>query len=125
MKYLGIDFGLRRVGLAISEGEIASAYKTIKVKNFFDALEQVVQIAKKEGYEIIVVGLPEGKIGQTVIGFIKALRKKGFNVVEADETLSSQRALSQMIEEDISKKDRRVTDDRAAAIILQDWLDTK
>ncbi len=125
MKYLGIDFGLRRVGLAISEGNIASPFKTIEVKGVSDAVEKVSQIIPKEGFLKIVIGLPEGKMGQTVVGFIKALKKKGLNIVEADETLSSQRAISQMVKEDVSRKKRRVRDAFAAAIILQDWLDSK
>lgn len=125
MKYLGVDFGLKRIGLAISEGSLASPFKTIEVKNFFDAVEKISEISGKENFTEIVVGMPEGKMGQTVTGFINALRKKGVNVTEADETLSSRRAISQMIEQGRSKKERQFNDASAAAIILQDWLDQK
>ncbi len=124
-KYLGVDFGLKRIGLAISEGEIASPYQVVTVKNFSDGVEKILQIIKKEGFETIVVGLPEGKIGQTVVGFIKALRNKGLEVLEADETLSSKRAITQMISDGTNKKSRKLNDDTAAAIILQDWLDLR
>lgn len=125
MQYLGIDFGLKRVGLAISEGNIASPLKTLAVKNFSDALEKVIEIAQKMEPEKIVVGLPEGKIGQTVKGFIKALKREGFDILEADETLSSQQAISKMIELNIPRQKRKITDDIAAAIILQNWLDSR
>ena len=124
VKYLGLDFGLKRVGLAISEGTLASPFKILEVNNFQDALGQVVELVSKEKIDRVVVGLPEGKISKTVIGFIKALKKQGLDVESADETLSSQKALQQMIESDISKKGRRVNDSVAAAIILQDYLDS-
>lgn len=124
MHYLGIDFGLKRIGLAFSEGELATPFKTLEVRNFKDAIEQVRNIIEEEGVEQIVVGLPEGKIGQTVLGFIKALKKSGFKVIEADETLSTQRAAAQMIELGISRKNRQSNDATAAAIILQNYLDS-
>lgn len=124
MKYLGLDFGLKRIGLATSEGNLASPLTIIEVKNLKDAAEKIVELVEKEGFEKIIVGLPEGKMGQTVLGFIKALRKNGLDVLETDETLSTQMALKNMTEQGISKKKRRVNDSQAAAIILQDYLDS-
>lgn len=123
MRYLGIDFGLRRIGLATSEGNLASPYKILEGKGFLDLVEKV----KKEtaGFDLVVVGLPEGKMGQTVLGFIKTLRKNGIEVVEADETLSSQKAVDQRLLENTPKEKRRFNDDIAAAIILQNWLDSR
>lgn len=124
MRYLGIDFGLKRVGLATSEGTLAYPFKTLEVKNFKDAVEQVKKLVEVEGFESIVVGLPEGKMGQTVLGFIKSLKKMELDVVEADETLSSQKAIQQMIELNIPKNKRQTSDAYSAAIILQDYLDS-
>lgn len=124
MKYLGIDFGLRRLGLAISDGQLATPLKVVKVLGFKDVLQKVTDIVQNEGFDKIVIGLPEGKIGQTVLKFVSALKKKGLNVITSDETLSSQQALEKMIELGIPKHKRRLTDDKAAAIILQDYLDS-
>ncbi|MBI2040199.1 Holliday junction resolvase RuvX [Candidatus Microgenomates bacterium] len=123
MKYLGIDFGLRRLGLATSEGNLASPFKTIEVIGLKDATDKVSELSQKMSFEKVVIGLPEGKMGETVRGFIKALKKKGFEVESADETLSSKQALDEMIKLNIPKKKRRIRDDIAAAIILQNWLD--
>lgn len=125
MKYLGIDFGLKRIGLAISEGELASAWKIVEVRNLTDAVEKISAIINVEQFDKIVVGLPEGKIGKTVIGFIKALKKKGFDVENADETLSTKNATSLMIEMNVSKKRRSAKDDYSALLILQNFLDTR
>ncbi len=123
MKYLGIDFGLRRIGLAISEGNIASPWKVLEVKGFSDALEKTSKIIQDGGFEKIVVGLPEGKMGKNVTGFVNALRKNGIDAETADETLSSKQATEQMIEENIPLQKRRSKDDVAAAIILQNYLE--
>lgn len=123
MKYLGVDFGLRRIGLATSDGQLASPYKILIGRNFIDLVEQIKKEAS--GFDQIVVGMPEGKIGKTVVGFIKALRKVGLDVRQADETLSTRRATEFMIESNIPKGKRKLNDDTAAAIILQDYLDNQ
>lgn len=125
MKYLGVDFGLRRVGLASSEGEIASALDTIEVRGLKDALQKISQFAKLNEFTKIIVGLPEGKMGQTVLGFVKTLKKKGFDVDTADETLSSKIATKRMLEQNIPQRARRINDATAAAIILQQFLDNQ
>lgn len=125
MKYLGIDFGLKRVGLAISEGSLASAWKIVEISRFTEALEKISQIIKQEGFEKIVVGLPEGKMGKNVVGFVKALERQGFDVDTFDETLSSKKALKTMIELGVSRKRRQDVDAYSAAQILQDYLDSQ
>lgn len=123
MKYLGVDFGLRKVGFAISEGTLSSPLKTIEGANFSDLLDKI----KKEagGFDKVVIGLPEGKIGKLVKKAIKKLRESGIEAVEADETLSSHNATREMIELNIPKKKRAVNDAYSAAIILQNYLDEK
>src|SRR3990167_2861479 len=114
MKYLGVDFGLRRIGLALSEGEIASPLKILEVKNFSQGVEKVMEIIREEGIDKVVVGMPEGQMGKNVTGFIKKLKAKGIEVETADETLSSRRALEYMIEQNIPRKKRKVNDAQAA-----------
>ena len=76
------------------------------------------------GFDRIVVGMPEGKTGKMVNGFINNLKKHGLEVVEADETLSSREAQSIAVISGVSRKKRKFNDDKAAAIILQNYLDT-
>lgn len=123
MKYLGVDFGLKRVGLAISEGEIASPYKIIEGVSILDLLEKL----KKEalGFDRIIIGLPEGKMGKVVKKIVRNLKSLGLDVIEVDETLSTQQATIQMVELNIAKKKRTSNDAYAAAIILQNYLDEK
>ncbi len=123
MKYLGVDFGLRRIGLAISEGQLASPWQILEVKGFSNAIEKTSKVIKRGEFEKIVVGLPEGKMGKNVVGFVAALKKRGFEVETFEETLSSKRALEVMIEQGIRQKNRRHKDAYSAAEILQNYLD--
>jgi len=95
------------------------------VQSLKDASEKIEKRIRDGDFDKVVVGLPEGKIGQTVVGFINTLRKKGFEVVGVDETLSSYQAIQKMIELNIPKQKRKISDDMAAAIILQNWLDQR
>lgn len=123
MRYLGIDFGLKRMGFATSEGELAAPLKVLEVSNFQDALNKI----KKEvaDFDKVVIGKPEGQIGKKVAKLVSYLRKAGIDARGWDETLSSKKALEKMIELGISKKSRRVNDAYSACLILQDYLDSK
>ena len=123
MKYLGVDFGLRRIGLATSEGELASPWQILEVKSFSDALTKVSKVISEGKFDKIVVGLPEGKMGKNVVGFVKVLRKQDFEVETFEETLSSKRALEAMLEQGVPQKKRRHEDAYSAAEILQNYLD--
>lgn len=118
MKYLGVDFGLKRIGLAISEGELASPWQVVDTQKFSE-------IIKKISFEKIIVGLPEGKMGKNVMRFVNALKKQGFMVETADETLSSKKAIEAMIGQKAGQKKRRSNDATAAAIILQDYIESR
>lgn len=124
MKYLGIDFGLKKIGLAISEGALASPWKILAVKGFSDAVDKTSKIIEENSFDKIVIGLPEGKMGQNVTGFVKVLKKRGFEVATADETLSSKRAVEVMIKQGVRQKKRQEEDAYSAAGILQQFLDS-
>lgn len=123
MKYLGIDWGLRRIGLAVSEGELASPWQIVQVKNFAEGVEKISELIKEGNFQKIVVGLPEGKMGQAVRGFAAALKRSGIEVETCDETLSSQKAKSIMIRQGVRQNKRRFEDAYSAAEILQNYLD--
>jgi putative transcription antitermination factor YqgF len=128
MKYLGIDYGKRKVGLALSEGVYASSWKIITVSGLKDALTKMMQIIEAEKVDCVVIGKPESGEARTItLQFIKELKKAlpKLSIIEKEETLSSQKALEQMIEMNVSKKARKSEDAYAAALILQEYLDSK
>lgn len=123
MKYLGVDFGLKRVGFARSNGELSSPWKVIEGKGVVSLTEKIRLEAAD--FEKIVIGVPEGKMGKLVKKVIGQLKAEGFNVIESDETLSSQNATKLMVDLGLSKKKRKTNDAYSAAEILQNYLDNQ
>lgn len=125
MKYLGIDWGLKRIGLALSEGELASPLMSVNIAGLKDGVEKIRNLVEKEGIGVIVIGQPEGEMGVLVEKAIKELSKINVEVAVGDETLSTQIAKKEMINLRKGKKARRDDNAMAAAIILQRYLDEK
>ncbi len=124
MRYLGIDFGLRRIGLAISEGEYASAWKIVKTDSLNSSLKQILNILEKEKFDKVVIGVPEsGKVVKAVKGLINKLKVSGINVEAVEETLSSKIGKQRMIELGLPQKKRRFDDAYSAVEILQNYLE--
>lgn len=123
MKYLCLDYGLKRIGLAVSEGQLSSPWKVITISSLKDAVAQISSILKKEKFDIVVIGLPEGAMGGYVKKFVKEMSRAGIEIEFADETLSTKEAQDTMIESGKSKRSRSVNDAHAAAFILQKFLD--
>ena len=136
---MGIDVGTRRIGLAISDltRTLARPLKTIDVANVDDAARRVADeitrlAAEDDSLSTIVVGLPlrlDGSSGdQTshVSAFIAALKDRtSIAVVTADERLSSVEAESRLAVRTKDWRERKKKlDAAAAAVILQDYLDT-
>lgn len=123
MKYLGLDWGLKKIGLAISEGELADPAGGIEIKSLKEGIEKIVKKVRDEGADLVVIGKPEGGFGKKVEDAAKLLRKEGIRVELADETLSTQEAKREMIRMGTGKLARREDHAVAAAIILQRYLD--
>jgi len=133
MRILGVDFGTKTIGVAVSDdmGMIGQGIGTIKRKNLQHDLGELQR--KIEEYEIgkIVVGLPKnmdgslGKSAHQVLDFIEDLKKKFKIPVDSwDERLSTVEAERVLLDADMSRRKRKkVIDKVAASIILQGYLD--
>ena len=132
--YLGIDFGLRRIGLARSDptGMIATAYKTIMYKSIKTAIDEIMTDIEEFGIYGVVVGYPislgggiKGERCRMVDDFVARLQKawKG-PIYKIDERFSSAEAESMIHKhgKKIGRKKDRI-DRMAAAIILQRFID--
>jgi putative holliday junction resolvase len=130
MKYLGIDYGKTKMGLAVSEGQVASVLKVMEISSLKDALQKVGKVIKDEEVERVVVGLPEsGEARNITKKFLSELKAKvkedPVEVIETEETLSSFQARALMHELDMSQSAvNKKEDEYAAAIILQTFLDS-
>lgn len=122
MKYLGIDYGTKRIGIALSDEEGSFAFpKAIHASP--EALEEIVTILSKENITAIVIGYSvstngvENDMAKKAMKFKESLATKtGVPIVFEREDFSSVEAHRYQI-----KKGSR--DDSAAAIILQRYLD--
>jgi putative Holliday junction resolvase len=132
MKAFAIDYGSKRLGLAISDatGLVARAMPTLKVKNFADAVSKILEIIKKQGADIVVIGLPlsekreETQESIQVRYFAQSLEiTNGIEIVFWNESFSTQQARASL--KNGTKRKKANIDSEAARIILQEYLDYK
>jgi len=128
MRILGIDYGTKRIGLALGDTEsgIAGPWRVIENEGMDEAVLRLQDLAEEEHVEEIVLGVPmspDGRIAsdiaEDVLAFMRLLKAKDLIVHKENELLSSKVAASQM--EDVGRKEKR--DDLAATAILQTYLD--
>ena len=138
MRVLGVDFGLRRIGLALSDEEarLASPLRALAVKSVAEAPGAVASAARETDAGAIVVGAPLGLEGEggrielrRVRRFAQALRRAtGLAVHLVDESLSSREAEERSGGASGAavagrEEKRDALHAAAAAVILQRWLD--
>ena len=118
VRILSIDWGKKRIGLAISEGSFAEPYKVV---SSFDEIKKVVE---EEAVDQVLLGLPEGKNKAEVLAFGKRIEEDlKVPVILRSEVLTTRQALEKAIESGKSRKARRILDPLSAAILLQEYLD--
>ena len=129
---LGIDLGSKRVGIALSDNSniIASPLKTLNFNNQKDLLSQLKEIINEFDVKTIVLGLPLNMNGidspQTKIirQFKSSLSIFNIPIIYEDERLSSVSAKKSMVIQNIKTgHNKSEIDMRAAAVILQQYLD--
>lgn len=140
MRTLAIDFGARRVGLALSDegGKFASPFDVLNITSPEQARAEVLAVIRKEGVQRVVVGLPLnmddsiGPAARNTIAWAKTVgAEAGLPVTFVDERLSSFAAEQGLIErkrggEKITRKQRKQQlDALAASGFLQEFLDGK
>jgi len=141
-RIVGIDFGLARIGIALSDEQkiIATPLTTFKAfkrteETVLKLAEELKRHAESNRYDIaeIVIGLPlmmsgkQGFLADEVVHFVSLL-KNYFNIpiVTWDERLTSVQADRSLRESSLSRKRRaKAVDAVAAIIILQSYLDSK
>lgn len=119
MRLLGIDFGESKIGLAYSEGLLASPLSVISVKTQKQMLSEVTSICKRLNIERVVLGLSGGSLDKKILAFGKTVSEVAHVPVDfIDETLTSKEAVKKMVEAKTTKKKRREFEDAVAATIL-------
>ena len=135
MRILAVDFGEKRVGLAISDPDTVIAIPLTTLQRTSDAqiVEQIVEILRREQIELIIIGEPlhlDGKRGAAAdraASFARKLeRASGLECRLVDETLTSVAAEEKLREAGLDpRRHRERIDAVAAQILLQQFLDSE
>lgn len=134
-RYLGVDYGERRVGLAISDelGMMALPLDILPVQGPKQVIRDVLRMCQEKQVATIVVGLPlnmdgsRGAAVEAVERFVHELRRQAGLPVEVwDERMSSRQVERMLIDADLSRSRRKsLVDKLAAQVVLQSYLDAK
>jgi putative Holliday junction resolvase len=130
-RVLAVDWGTRRVGLAISDPSrrLARPLETLVLSAPGDAPERIAELARHEHVALIVLGLPltpEGEEG-TSAGHVRrlgdALSEGGFEIAYVDERWTSEEARELAIAKGERRGAKGRLDQLTALIMLQQYLD--
>jgi len=130
MRFLGIDYGNKRIGISISDksNTIANPYLTLINTGFNDVIDQIVSIIQKEQVTDIVIGLPlsfnftnteQTDLTQKFIDFINE-KLYNINVHIENEILSTKEAENRL--DNLTDK-QSIIDETSSSLILQSYLD--
>ncbi len=126
--YLGIDFGMSKVGLAMAENITKIAFAYTILANDKNLVQKMITIIQKEKISQIIIGIPlyveatktekeAKKLGRQLVGKLPQLKIKYQN-----EMFTTKMAQANLKMQGI-KKIQQYDDQEAARIILQSWLD--
>lgn len=132
-KILAIDYGMKRVGVAITDSSniIATGLDTVATNEIYNF---IADLLKKEAVDCIVIGDPknlqnkETDATKPANTFAKNIKKRHpeLEIARVDERFTSKMAFQAMIDGGLKKKDRRdkkMVDKISATIILQSYLE--
>ncbi len=129
-RYLGVDYGTKRVGLALSD-PLGLTAQPLDVVPRSEVVDRVRELVATESVGVLVMGLPIGLSGDEGSSAEQA-RELGAELAEAtgvaveyvDERFTSRMAEAALLESGMKRRDRKENVDKvAAAIFLQDYLD--
>lgn len=134
-KLLGVDFGLRRVGLAVCDGlrMLATPLPAVHTKSMRESIDKVAAVAAAGGVCGIVVGLPLNMDGSESVqsgrarAFARNIEKvTGLKTELVDERLTTVEADALLAEAGVKRSARaELIDSMSAKVILQSYIDNK
>jgi len=132
-RILGIDYGTKRIGIAVSDPLNIIARGVTVIPNSPETIEKIKRIAIEFGVEKIVVGVPINLKGRSdsmaaeVEEFIRLLGSElKLEIIRQDERFTSRIARQTLVDMNVGKMKRRAKgriDEMASALILQGYLD--
>jgi len=132
MRVIGIDYGLSKSGISISDPsrKIALPYKTIRYKDEKEFFEIILEICSDKNISDIVFGYPKNmnndlnQMTDIIDNFKERFENKNFNIFIEDERLTSQYAQKILLSQGVNTgKNKEKIDLIASTLILQSFLD--
>jgi putative Holliday junction resolvase len=133
-RILAIDFGVKRIGLALTDPLKMFAYPFKTINNDNKTINELLSIIKEYKVQKIIIGYPlredgrKSELMNSIEKFVQILKSRiHIDILFQDERYSSVIAYSKVLESTVKKSKRRdkgLIDKNAASIILQDYLDT-
>lgn len=133
MRYLALDHGTKRIGVAVSDElkMIAQPLEFIPTEPFDAFLVRLKQVITEKEVELVFIGMPRnmdgtyGPAAQKVQEFIAQLKPEiSVPIKTLDERLTSAQANRVLLQGNVRRADRKQkVDAMAAAILLQSYLD--
>ncbi|OHB18806.1 MAG: hypothetical protein A2854_02990 [Parcubacteria group bacterium RIFCSPHIGHO2_01_FULL_56_18] len=125
MRYLGLDYGAKRIGVAVSDTDGGFAFPRETIPNDNTAIDRLQKLIKEEGIKAIVIGDARAVSGaeNTITAEAEAFAKKLESFLKLPVTPIWE-AWSSVEAARFAPKGREHDDSAAAAIILQRYLDT-
>lgn len=134
-QFLGIDYGERRIGLAIGDllTGVARVVGLLNVSSTEDSIRQIQEVCRERGVTHLVLGLPlrmngtDSTVTTAARKFGEALQAAiGLPLIWIDERLTTAMAERVLIDSDMAQdKRKKVRDQMAAQILLQNYIDSK
>lgn len=134
-RILAVDYGTRRVGLALTDPLRIIAQGAGTLENTGDVPARIALLVAEKAVSAIVVGMPyapdgkPGAMGEEILRFVAALRQAVAVPVETwDESYTSVEARGAFLAGGMKKKRRREkarVDEMAARLLLQDYLENR
>ena len=132
-RILGLDFGEKRIGVAVSDALniIAQSVGTIERKGIKSDLKKIQELVQEYNAGRLIVGLPlnmngtKGRSANLAIDFVNKVKKEiQIEVEMVDERLTTRQGERIFLEADVSREKRKKNLDKIAAqLILQMYLD--
>ena len=132
-RVLGIDFGTRRIGLALSDptGMVASPLPFLENTGVKPVVSKLKEMVESQGIETVVVGLPRnmdgtyGPSAEKVRDFVAQIQPAiSAKIITQDERLTTSQASRDLAQMGLSQKElRKKVDSSSATLILQQFLD--
>lgn len=133
-RILGIDFGLKRIGIAVSDPFKTFASSLITLQNDSELYRNLSKIINEKNIVKIILGVPsdENTSRTSIVKEVRKFKEKlishfNIEVIEWDETFTSimaQKRVNESITKKKKRRDKKNIDMNSASIILQEYLDS-